>query len=105
MGHHTATHCHCGEDRQGSDHCPECGCEEFESVCDYVAVKTPTGHVIGAVYRSAYWGGHYRVIGPAGPYGVEVECVIPGGGAHQVPGERWTHMTTISSKDERIWQS
>jgi hypothetical protein len=36
---HTATHCHCGADRQGSDHCPECGCEEFESVCDHVAER------------------------------------------------------------------
>lgn len=37
MGHHTATHCHCGAHRKGSDHCPECGCEEFETVCDHVA--------------------------------------------------------------------
>lgn len=33
---HTATHCHCGKHREGSDHCPECGCEEFERVCDHV---------------------------------------------------------------------
>lgn len=32
---HTATHCHCAADRQGSDHCPECGCEEYESTCDH----------------------------------------------------------------------
>jgi hypothetical protein len=74
-------------------------------VCDYVAVKTATGHVVGAVYRSRYWGGTYKVIGPSGTYGVEVECVEPGGGAHQVPGERWTHMTTVDPRDERIHQA
>lgn len=37
---HTATHCHCGTDRKGSDHCPECGCEEFESYCDFVADRS-----------------------------------------------------------------
>jgi primosomal protein N' len=34
--HHTDTHCHCGAHRKGSDHCPECGCEEFETVCSHV---------------------------------------------------------------------
>lgn len=34
-GHHTPTHCHCGAHRHGSDHCPECGCEEYESYCDH----------------------------------------------------------------------
>lgn len=27
--------CHCGGDFKGSDHCPECGCEEFERTCDH----------------------------------------------------------------------
>jgi hypothetical protein len=27
----TETHCHCGANYQGSDHCPECGCEQYES--------------------------------------------------------------------------
>ncbi len=27
---------------------------------------TGTNHVIGATYRSAYWGGTYKVIGPEG---------------------------------------
>jgi len=63
---------------------------------------TPTGHIIGATYRSAYWGGTYKVVGPNGPYGVEVECVIPGGGAHQTEGQRWTHMTAFDPKDVRV---
>jgi len=63
---------------------------------------TPTGHVIGATYRSSYWGGDYKVIGPAGPYGVEVECVRPGGGAHQTVGTRWTHMTHLDRNDLRL---
>jgi len=62
----------------------------------------PTGHVLGAEYHSAYWGGSYRVVGPNGPHGVEVECVIPGQGAHQTEGERWTHMTPLDPKDVRI---
>jgi hypothetical protein len=67
---------------------------------------TDTGHVIGAVYRSAYWGGLYKVIdrGPDywGKNGVLVECIFPGGGAHQTPGERWTHCTDLDPKDRRI---
>jgi hypothetical protein len=62
----------------------------------------PTGHVIGAVYRSRYWGGTYKVIGPNGPHGVEVECVEPGGGAHQTVGCRWTHSTMLDKRDERV---
>lgn len=27
----TETHCHCGAAYNGSDHCPECGCEQYES--------------------------------------------------------------------------
>jgi len=26
--------CHCGADYDGSDHCPHCYCERFESSCD-----------------------------------------------------------------------
>jgi len=62
----------------------------------------PTGHIIGATYWSSYWGGTYKVIGPNGPYGVEVECVLPGGGAHQTEGQRWSHMTALDPKDVRI---
>ena len=32
----TETHCHCGADKRGSDHCHCCGCEEFEATCDHV---------------------------------------------------------------------
>lgn len=31
----TATTCHCGSPMRGSDHCPECGCEEYESYCQH----------------------------------------------------------------------
>ena len=61
---------------------------------------TSTGHVIGATYESAYWGGEYKVIGPAATAfgsGVEVECVKPGGGAHQTIGERSTHCTQLET--------
>jgi len=27
----TETHCHCGAAYEGSDHCPSCGCEQYES--------------------------------------------------------------------------
>jgi hypothetical protein len=40
MGKHTVTHCHCGEPRGNSDHCFECGCEEFEGFCDFVADRS-----------------------------------------------------------------
>ena len=65
---------------------------------------TPTGHIIGATYWSSYWGGAYKVIGPdmRRDYGVEVECVVPGGGAHQTVGERWTHCTDLDKRDVRI---
>jgi hypothetical protein len=26
--------CHCGSPMRGSDHCPFCGCEEYEAYCD-----------------------------------------------------------------------
>jgi len=49
---HTATHCHCGSERGGSDHCPECGCEEFEGTCDHVHVVNPTFVVIHGMLTS-----------------------------------------------------
>lgn len=27
----TETECHCTAEYRGSDHCPECGCEQYES--------------------------------------------------------------------------
>ncbi len=33
-GDHWSNQCRCcGTPMQGSDHCPECGCEEYEEVC------------------------------------------------------------------------
>lgn len=31
MRHDTEDTCHCGAAYRGSDHCPECGCEQYES--------------------------------------------------------------------------
>lgn len=28
-------HCHCGAHMNGSDHCPDCGCEQWERTCDH----------------------------------------------------------------------
>jgi hypothetical protein len=33
--------CHCGSPMGGSDHCPDCMCEEMESWCDHVHVHVP----------------------------------------------------------------
>lgn len=32
MRHDTETTCHCGAAYNGSDHCPECGCEQYETI-------------------------------------------------------------------------
>lgn len=58
---------------------------------------TKTGHVIGATYRDSYWGGTYRVVGESDYWRgfVTVECVEPGRGAHDTPGERWEHATPV----------
>ena len=37
----TETTCHCGADYQGSDHCPACGCEQYEGGCDHRAALSP----------------------------------------------------------------
>jgi hypothetical protein len=66
------------------------------------AVRTRTGHLIGAVYESAYWGGTYRVLAETGDGAVEVECLAPGRGAHQTPGERWAHRTQLDRRDRLI---
>lgn len=52
MRMHTETHCHCGAHRMGSDHCPECGCEEFESYCSHIHVENPTFVVIHGLHSS-----------------------------------------------------
>lgn len=33
----TEDRCHCTAYMQGSDHCPECGCEQFERYCHHVS--------------------------------------------------------------------
>jgi hypothetical protein len=71
-------------------------------IWNHLEEVTPTGHVIGAVYRSAYWGGLYKVIRSHGEDGVLVECVHPGGGAHNRVGEQWSHATHLDPKDRRI---
>ena len=37
MRYDTPTHCHCGTAYGGSDHCPVCGCEQYEARCDHVS--------------------------------------------------------------------
>ena len=32
----TSTRCHCGSGMFSSDHCPRCGCEEYERYCNFV---------------------------------------------------------------------
>jgi hypothetical protein len=29
--------CHCGARFEGADHCPFCGCEQYERMCDAIA--------------------------------------------------------------------
>jgi hypothetical protein len=82
-----------------------CTPEELQiefTISDREEQLTPTGHVIGATYWSSYWGGSYKVIGSVGEWGVVVECVVPGGGAHQTPGEQWSHATMLDRKDVRV---
>lgn len=51
----TEDRCHCGADFDGSDHCRECGCEQFEATCDHVYVPR---HCV--VHRLG--GGRFRVV-------------------------------------------
>jgi hypothetical protein len=37
----TPTNCHCGAEYKGSDHCPECLCEQYEGGCDHVHDARP----------------------------------------------------------------
>ena len=42
------TRCHCGADMAGIDHCPCCGCEEWERTCDSTCpnprIRTAANH-------------------------------------------------------------
>lgn len=75
---------------------------QIEFSISEVEQLAPTGHVIGATYHSRYWGGAYKVVGTVGEFGVVVECVVPGGGAHQTVGEQWSHMTALDKFDVRV---
>lgn len=35
----TETHCHCGAEFRGCDHCPVCFCEQYEAICDHEATR------------------------------------------------------------------
>jgi hypothetical protein len=37
----TSETCHCGSPMDGSDHCPNCYCEAWESYCEQVFVPEP----------------------------------------------------------------
>ncbi len=41
MRQDTEHQCHCGAEYRGSDHCPECYCEQYESTCDHQSVGEP----------------------------------------------------------------
>lgn len=56
----TGTHCHCGANKWGSDHCPYCGCEEWESGCDtaqpfYISDEPSHCYIIEAVTDDLGW--------------------------------------------------
>jgi hypothetical protein len=71
----TETHCHCGAAFNGSDHCPACGCEQYEATCDHreplsVHIYGPNladqsrgsfeVHAAGCESRPSYLPGHDR---------------------------------------------
>lgn len=61
----TETHCHCTARYNGSDHCPECGCEQYESG-DCGHTTTADNAVFTTSYEPGYtstracrrWGHH-----------------------------------------------
>lgn len=38
VAHDTETTCHCGAEYGGSDHCPVCMCEQYETTCTEIHV-------------------------------------------------------------------
>jgi hypothetical protein len=54
---------------------------------------TRTGHIVGATYRSAYWGHTYKVLGEPSPGEVEVEALDDR--SVREAGERWAHRTDV----------
>ena len=65
---------------------------------------TDTGHEIGGVYRSSYWGYTYRVIGEGymDGSGVRVQCIDGGPSQTASPGEVWSHSTRLDKRDRVI---
>lgn len=47
----------CTAPMRGSDHCPECGCEEYESYCDHVHQEDAFGPLGPTGYLSDEVGG------------------------------------------------
>lgn len=64
---------------------------EIEVVlADEVGPKfTPTGHAVGAMYRSSFWGGNYRVLGMSGAETL-VECIVAGPKPYPAVGDQWS---------------
>lgn len=54
MGSTWNNRCRCeGEPMNGSDHCPECGCEEFEERCEWPEGKQWSERSEGAKWSQA----------------------------------------------------
>ena len=52
----TETTCHCGADYKGSDHCPECQCEQYESLhCDKIAKKLSRAQIMEMFDGEEMW--------------------------------------------------
>lgn len=70
--------------------------------------KTPTGHVVGATYRSGYWGYMYRVLGVGldgegvRVLGVQNHANALACGTLDVEGLVWEHGTCLSTRDVLI---
>lgn len=80
----TETTCHCAAPFNGSDHCPECGCEQFEAYCDHIwdgttprdefgcAMTDKQYHAVNAVISAVHAAGpttsHEFVGRESGPY-------------------------------------
>lgn len=67
----TETHCHCGTAFKGSDHCPECHCEQFEAVCDHKveSERERASRLAGMLYDAILAkGGDYNTAATASLY-------------------------------------
>lgn len=67
----TETHCHCGTEFNGSDHCPQCHCEQFEAVCDHKveSERERASRLAGMLYDAILAkGGDYNTAATASLY-------------------------------------